>query len=168
MKYMSQYKILQVRYWYSKHNFQRSPILLEFPTFLRYVSVYYLAFSAVSINKRNIIIRKTLPILNRILATKYVDGLYEKLLTRNIMLPIWKEDARGIERPSNKRSQHQVFRSINNYLFNMYSVGVDISLHWRSLFKDERPELCHLLRLSNMVRSNAKPYAGLRVLSSNL
>ena len=55
MKYMSQYKILQVRYWYSKHNLQRSPILLEFPTFLRYVSVYYLAFSAVSINKRNII-----------------------------------------------------------------------------------------------------------------
>lgn len=80
MSQMSQYKILQVRSWYSKH-FSTSPMLCAYPPIFYPGSAQYLAFSVVSISRRLLVMRRPLPIFGTIVANKYREGVYAKLLT---------------------------------------------------------------------------------------
>lgn len=106
MSNMSQYKILQVRSWYSKH-FSTSPMLCAYHPIFYPASAQYLAFCVVSISRRLLVMRRPLPILGTIVANKYRDGIYAKLLTlidkniisqRTIQFMDKKEDEMGIEK----------------------------------------------------------------------
>lgn len=78
MSYMSQYKILQVRSWYSKH-FSTSPMLCAYPPIFYPASAQYLALSAVSISRRLLVMRRPLPILGTIVANKYLSGVFKHI-----------------------------------------------------------------------------------------
>lgn len=79
MSYMSQYKILEVRSWYSKF-WSSSPMLCAYPPTFYAASARYLAFCAVSITRKQLVMRRPLPILGTIAANKYLSGIYKQII----------------------------------------------------------------------------------------
>lgn len=75
----SQYTINWVRTRYSNIFFSSPPILWAYSPFFYPAPGWYLAFCAVSISSRQLVLRRPLPMLARIAASKYRVGLYEKL-----------------------------------------------------------------------------------------
>lgn len=140
MSNMSQYKILQVRSWYSKH-FSTSPMLCAYHPIFYPASAQYLAFCVVSISRRLLVMRRPLPILGTIVANKYRDGIYAKLLTlidKNIisqrtiqfMEKIRKEHEMGIEKiiPELLRKRLRAHQSINQGFSNFIWRGYEYEM----------------------------------------
>lgn len=126
MSNMSKYKILQVRSWYSKY-FSTSPMLCAYPPIFYPASAQYLAFSVVSISRQLLVMRRPLPILGTIVANKYRDGIYAKLLTlidknriSRYLDKIRKEHEMGIEKiiPELLRRRLRAHQSINQGFSN--------------------------------------------------
>lgn len=81
LMYMNQSKILELRSWYSKH-FSTSPLLYAYPPIFYAASAQYLALHLVSISRRQLVMRRPLPILGTIVATKYRDGIYKQIISQ--------------------------------------------------------------------------------------
>ena len=84
MTEMSQFKSSQLRKQYA-NTFCKSPLLCAYPPHVYAASAKHLGFSAVSISKRLLIMRRPLPISGTVLgfkvASQYTKGVFDKLLT---------------------------------------------------------------------------------------
>lgn len=70
---------------FKKTLFCSMPLLVAYPPIFYPASVSHLSFSAVSISKKLLVLRRPLPLLGRIAAYNQVAGIYTKLLVSNPM-----------------------------------------------------------------------------------
>lgn len=78
MTEMSQYTRLKVGSWYSKF-WSSSPMLCSYPPIYYAASARHLAYCAVSISRRLLVMRRPLPILGAIVANKYLSGVFRHI-----------------------------------------------------------------------------------------